>query len=75
MNSDGTAPRTPVEDGALNAWRGPLRSCIEQWADFILALDFKITPHCNSGIFVRTSPLTPGQVRMSASPIASPLTT
>jgi hypothetical protein len=27
--------------------------------DFILALDFKITPKCNSGIFIRTSPLTP----------------
>jgi hypothetical protein len=31
----------------------------QQWGDFVLSVDFKITPHCNSGIFVRTSPLTP----------------
>lgn len=27
--------------------------------DFVLTLDFKIGPHTNSGIFVRTSPLHP----------------
>jgi hypothetical protein len=27
--------------------------------DFVLALDFKISPKCNSGVFVRTSPLAP----------------
>jgi hypothetical protein len=27
--------------------------------NYILTLDFKISPHCNSGIFVRTSSLTP----------------
>ena len=27
--------------------------------DFVLALDFKISPKCNSGIFIRTSPLEP----------------
>ena len=31
----------------------------KKWSDFILALDFKISPHCNSGVFVRTSSLTP----------------
>jgi hypothetical protein len=31
----------------------------QQWENFMLSLDFKITPHCNSGIFVRTSSLTP----------------
>ena len=31
----------------------------QQWENFVLNADFKITPHCNSGIFVRTSPLTP----------------
>ncbi|MDB5389121.1 MAG: hypothetical protein JWM11_4767 [Planctomycetaceae bacterium] len=27
--------------------------------DFVLSLDFKISPKCNSGIFIRTAPLTP----------------
>jgi hypothetical protein len=52
-------PARHVQDGCLNphpcdymlVYDSPLES-------FILALDFKITPHCNSGIFVRTMPLT-----------------
>ena len=61
MNSDKTAPRTPVEDGALNPHGAGHYMLVhqQQWEDFTLALDFKITPKCNSGIFVRTSPLTP----------------
>jgi hypothetical protein len=61
MNSDRTAPRTPVEDGALNPHGAGHYMLVheKQWADFVLALDFKISPHCNSGIFVRTSPLEP----------------
>src|ERR1043165_2009159 len=31
----------------------------QQWENFVLATDFKISPHCNSGIFVRTGTLTP----------------
>jgi hypothetical protein len=31
----------------------------QQWENFILALDFKISPRCNSGIFLRTHSLTP----------------
>ena len=31
----------------------------EPLGDFILQCDFKISPKCNSGIFVRTFPLTP----------------
>jgi hypothetical protein len=31
----------------------------KQWADFVLSLDFKISRGCNSGVFVRTFPLTP----------------
>jgi hypothetical protein len=31
----------------------------EQWGDFVLSLDFKISKGCNSGIFLRTFPLTP----------------
>jgi len=29
------------------------------WANFVLALDFKISKGCNSGVFVRTHTLTP----------------
>ena len=61
MNSDRTAPRTPVVDGALNPHRAGHYMLVhtQQWGNFILALDFKISPKCNSGIFVRTSSLTP----------------
>ena len=31
----------------------------KQWSDFVLSLDFKISRGCNSGIFIRTFPLTP----------------
>lgn len=61
MNSDRTAPRTPVEDGALNPHRAGHYMLVhtQQWSDFVLSLDFKISPKCNSGVFIRTSPLTP----------------
>jgi hypothetical protein len=61
MNSDKTAPRTPVEDGALNPHRAGHYMLVhtQQWENFVLATDFKISPHCNSGIFVRTGTLTP----------------
>jgi Domain of Unknown Function (DUF1080) len=61
MNSDQSAPRTPVEDGALNPHGAGHYMLVHrrEWANFVLSLDFKITPRCNSGIFVRTSPLTP----------------
>lgn len=29
----------------------------QKWSNFVLKMDFKISPHCNSGIFVRTSTL------------------
>lgn len=61
MNSDRTAPRTPVADGALNPHRAGHYMLVhtQQWSDFVLSLDFKISPKCNSGVFLRTSPLTP----------------
>jgi hypothetical protein len=61
MNSDRTAPRTPVVDGALNPHRAGHYMLVhtQQWGNFVLALDFKISSKCNSGIFVRTSSLTP----------------
>jgi hypothetical protein len=61
MNSDGTAPRTPVTNGALNPHKAGHYMLIhtQQWSNFLLSLDFMITNGCNSGIFIRTSSLTP----------------
>jgi hypothetical protein len=48
-----------VQDGALNPHPCDYMLVYEKpLGDFVLALDFKITPKCNSGIFLRTSPLT-----------------
>ena len=52
-------PERHVQDGCLNphpcdymlVYESPLEN-------YVLSLDFKITAHCNSGIFVRTMPLT-----------------
>lgn len=65
MNSDRTAPRTPVIDGALNPHKAGHYMLVhtQQWADFLLTLDFKITNGCNSGVFVRTHSLTPAPGR------------
>jgi hypothetical protein len=51
----------PVEDHALNPHRcgGYMMIHEKTWEDFILSLDFKISPACNSGVFLRTFPLTP----------------
>ncbi len=61
MNSDRTAPRTAVQDGALNPHKAGHYMLVhtQQWENFRLSLDFKISKGCNSGIFVRTSSLTP----------------
>jgi len=61
MNSDRSAPRTPVEAGTLSPHKAGHYMLVhtQQWADFLLTLDFKITNGCNSGVFVRTSSLTP----------------
>ena len=61
MNSDRTAPKTPVVDSALNPHKAGHYMLVhtQQWENFVLSLDFKISPRCNSGIFVRTSSLTP----------------
>lgn len=51
----------PVEDGAINPHKcgGYMMIHEKPWGDFILSLDFKISKGCNSGVFVRTFPLTP----------------
>ena len=61
MNSDRSAPRTPVEDGSLNPHRAGHYMLVhtQKWSNFVLSLDFKISPHCNSGVFVRTASLDP----------------
>lgn len=53
-------PATHVQDGSLNPhpcnymliYKDPVD-------DFELAVDFKISPKCNSGVFIRTFPLVP----------------
>ena len=57
----GKESKTPVEDHAINPHKsgGYMMIHKEDWKDFILALDFKISPKCNSGIFIRTFPLQP----------------
>jgi hypothetical protein len=51
----------PVEDESLNphGCGGYMLIHERPWGDFVLSLDFKIAPKCNSGIFLRTWPLTP----------------
>jgi hypothetical protein len=50
-----------VEEWALNPHRcgGYMLIHEKTWADFVLTLDFRLSPGCNSGIFVRTYPLKP----------------
>lgn len=59
--SNRTPSKTPVEGGALNPHGSGGYMLIHERprANFVLAADFKISKGCNSGIFVRTFPLTP----------------
>ena len=61
MTSDQKPPRTPVEQGSLNPHKSGHYMLVhtQQWSDFVLSLDFKISKGCNSGVFVRTSSLIP----------------
>jgi alpha-3'-ketoglucosidase len=61
QTSDGKPGKTPVENGCLNPHGSGGYMLIYQktWADFVLSLDFKISKNCNSGVFIRTYPLTP----------------
>lgn len=61
MTSSGASSERPIEDGCLNPHKcgGYMMIYERAWADFILSLDFKISPKCNSGIFIRTFPLRP----------------
>lgn len=60
MTSGSKPSKRPVEPDGINPHLSGDYMMVreEEWADFVLSLDFKITKGCNSGIFVRTSPLT-----------------
>ena len=61
MTSSKTPSKRPVEEGTINPHRsgGYMMIHDKVWSDFELALDFKISPKCNSGVFIRTFPLEP----------------
>ena len=61
MTSSRTPSKTPVEEGAINPHKsgGYMMIHEKQWSNFVLALDYKLSKGCNSGIFLRTFPLTP----------------
>jgi len=61
QNSSGEPSRRPVEEGSLNPHRcgGYMLVYKEPVENFQVALDFKISPKCNSGVFFRTHSLTP----------------
>jgi hypothetical protein len=61
MTSGRKPSKTPVEDGCINPHRsGDYMMVYEKPLEsFVLSLDFKISPLCNSGIFVRTYSLEP----------------
>src|SRR5579885_2252523 len=59
--SGGAPSKVPVEDGSINphGCGGYMMIHETMWSDFVLSLDFKISKGCNSGVFIRTYPLTP----------------
>ncbi len=59
MTSDWQLSKRAVENGSINPHGsgGYMMVHEQQWENFILALDFKISAHCNSGILFRTNPL------------------
>lgn len=65
MTSDGKPSRKTPEDGAINPHGSGHYMLVhkKKWEDFVLKLDFKISPKCNSGVFIRTFSLTPREGR------------
>ncbi len=61
MTSSEKPSQRPVEEGAINPHKcgGYMMIHNKVYDNFKLALDFKIAEKCNSGIFIRTFPLTP----------------
>ncbi len=63
MTSASKPSRKPVEDNCINPHMCGHYMMVhtQQWSNFVLSLDFKISKGCNSGIFVRTASLVPVQ--------------
>jgi hypothetical protein len=61
MTSSEKPSQRPVEEGCINPHKcgGYMMIHKKVWGDYVLSLDFKISPKCNSGLFIRTFPLTP----------------
>ena len=61
MTSEAKPSRRPVEQSCMNPHQCGHYMMVhtQQWSNFVLTLDFKISKGCNSGIFVRTASLTP----------------
>ena len=61
MNSDKSVPRSPVSDGTLNPHKSGHYMLVhsQPWSNFMLRLEFKLSPGCNSGVFFRTHSLEP----------------
>lgn len=61
MTSSQKPSARPPEEGSINPHKcgGYMLIHEKVWSDFKLALDFKISKGCNSGVFVRTWPLAP----------------
>lgn len=61
MTSDRKPSKTSVEQGSLQPHKSGHYMLVhtQQWGNFVLKLDFKISPKCNSGVFVRTATLEP----------------
>ncbi len=61
MTSSEKSSLRPVEKHSINPHRcgGYMMIHKQPWANFVLKLDFRISPGCNSGIFFRTWPLQP----------------
>ncbi|MDP7206301.1 MAG: DUF1080 domain-containing protein [Pirellulaceae bacterium] len=61
MTSDQKQSQRPVEQESINPHRCGHYMMVHEktWHSFVLRLDFKISPGCNSGVFFRTSSLEP----------------
>ncbi len=61
VTSTGRPSKIPVDEGCIqtHGCGDYMMIHTQQWASFELSVDFKISKGCNSGVFVRTSPLTP----------------
>jgi hypothetical protein len=61
ITSNGGRTQRPIENGLLNPHKcGAYMLVTEQdWNDYVLTLDFKQSPGCNSGVFFRVYSLTP----------------